>query len=136
MNCKICNKSISEGYYHEPRQVAYCSKNCLHKDISEKEYDKLCDDWVCYYRVFSKKEIIARLFEFDVTDFEEVYAIIDEEKKRLHLSIVNYSYNMTLDLTGDLMNQLKEWTRHGDTQFNETVRKVFGDIIGDLFGFE
>lgn len=134
MKCKICNKPITEGYYHEENQVAYCSKKCLHKDISEKEYDKLCDEWVCYYKVFSKTEIKARLFEFDETDFEEVYTIIDEGKQRLHISIVNYNYNVTLDLTGNLKEQLEKRTDFGDVHFNETVRKLFGKIIEELFG--
>jgi predicted Zn-ribbon and HTH transcriptional regulator len=34
----------------------------------------------------------ARFFKFpNITNFEEVYIVIDKEKKRLHMSPVNYT---------------------------------------------
>jgi hypothetical protein len=49
----------------------------------------------------------AKLSEFHITDFEEVYAIIDKEKQRLHISSVYYSYNITLDLKRDLNEEIE-----------------------------
>ena len=76
----------------------------------------------------------AHLFKFDITDFEEVYAVIDEENKRLHASPINYSYNITLDLSlsRDLHEQLERRTQWGEMNFNKKVRKVVGKIIEEI----
>lgn len=76
--------------------------------------------------------MIAKLFEFDITDFEEVYAIIDEEKQRLHISPVNYSFNITLDLTRDLSGEIEQRTKYGEKNFNEKVQQVAEKIIKEL----
>jgi hypothetical protein len=77
-------------------------------------------------------KIEAQIFEFDITDFEEVYAIIDNKKQRLHISPVNYSFNLTLDLTKDLIQQIEQLTRFGEIGFNKRVRKVSEKIIKEL----
>lgn len=74
----------------------------------------------------------AKLFEFAITDFEEVYAVIDDEKQRLHISPVNYSFNITLDLTRDLNDQIEQQTKYGEKNFNEKVRQVAEEIIQEL----
>lgn len=74
----------------------------------------------------------AKLFEFAITDFEEVYAIIDDEKQRLHISPVNYSFNITLDLTRDLSVEIEQRTKYGEKNFNEKVRQVAEKIIQEL----
>ncbi|MEK5393984.1 hypothetical protein NSQ59_27170 [Margalitia sp. FSL K6-0131] len=74
----------------------------------------------------------AKLFEFLITDFEEVYAVIDNEKQRLHISPVNYSYNITLDITRDLNEQIVQNTEYGEMGFNKRVRQVVGKIIKEL----
>lgn len=74
----------------------------------------------------------VKLFEFAISDFEEVYVVIDEEKQRLHISPVNYSYSLTLDLTRDLGVEIENWTKYGDTHFNERVRQVAEKIINEL----
>lgn len=74
----------------------------------------------------------AKLFEFLITDFEEVYAVIDNEKRRLHISPVNYSYNITLDITRDLNEQIVQNTEYGEMGFNKRVRQVVGKIIKEL----
>lgn len=66
--CKICKKTISEGYYHEPNNVVYCSKSCLDKDISEKEYEKLNNDWICYYKRFTVVRHTGD-FEDEINDY-------------------------------------------------------------------
>lgn len=71
----------------------------------------------------------AELLCFDIRDFEEVYVIKDTENQRLHISLVNYKYNLTLDLTRDLNKQLVEQTSFGDKLFNDDVRKVVHRII-------
>lgn len=75
----------------------------------------------------------ANLFEFHITNFEEVYAIIDDEKQRLHISAVNYQYNISLDLTKNLSYQLEEQTKYGEINFNATVRQVVSFILEKLF---
>lgn len=74
----------------------------------------------------------ARLFKTEHTDFEEVYVFIDTENERLHVSPVNYQYNITLDLHKDLHMQLENQTKWGDTGFNKKVRKVVKEIIHEL----
>lgn len=74
----------------------------------------------------------AKLFEFPITDFEEVYVIIDNEKQRLHISSLNYSFNITLDLTKDLREELVQNTKYGEMTFNERVRQVVEKIIEEL----
>ncbi|WP_025731331.1 hypothetical protein [Heyndrickxia ginsengihumi] len=76
--------------------------------------------------------IEANIFKFAITDFEEVYAVIDNKKQRLHISPVNYSYSITLDLTRDLKEQINKQTQWGDMNFNKRVRKVVEKIIGNL----
>ena len=72
------------------------------------------------------------LFKFSITDFEEVYVIIDNENQRLHISPANYSYNITLNLQKDLNDQIEKYTRNGDVYFNSRVRKVSRRIIEEL----
>lgn len=74
----------------------------------------------------------AFLFESNITDFEEVYAVIDNKEQRLHISPVNYSYSITLDLTRDLKEQINKQTQWGDTILNNRVRKVTEKIIENL----
>ena len=74
----------------------------------------------------------VKLFEFFVTDFEEVYTIIDSEKQRLHISPLNYSFNITLDLTKDLNEEILQHTQFGEVNFNIKVRKVCKKIIEEL----
>lgn len=74
----------------------------------------------------------VKLFKFSVEDFEEVYAITDNENKRLHISSVFYNYNITLDLTKDLNTQVKKWIQWEELNFRNKVRKVIDRIIFDL----
>jgi hypothetical protein len=75
----------------------------------------------------------AKLFEFNIRDFEEVYAVVDSEKQRLHISPVNYSYNITLDLTKDLNEEIEKQTRfRGEVGFNKRVRQAAENIIKEL----
>lgn len=74
----------------------------------------------------------AKLFEFAITDFEEVYVVIDDEKQRLHISPVNYSFNITLDLTRDLSVEIEQRTKYGEKNFNEKVQRVVEKIINEL----
>lgn len=74
------------------------------------------------------------LFEFSIPNFEEVYAIVDQEKQRLHFSVVNYRYNMTLNLAGDVKKQLEDYTKYGDTELNENIRIIGNKIIDELSG--
>lgn len=74
----------------------------------------------------------TKLFEFNILDFEEVYAVIDNEKQRLHISPVNYSFNITLDLTRDLNEEIVQRTRFGEMGFNNRVREVAERIIKEL----
>ncbi|MFE8703906.1 hypothetical protein ACFYKX_25370 [Cytobacillus sp. FJAT-54145] len=76
----------------------------------------------------------AMLFEFLITDFDEVYVVIDDEKQRLHISPVNYSFNITLDLTKDLYEQIEKNTRFGEVGFHKKVRQVVETIIKELKG--
>jgi len=71
----------------------------------------------------------AKLFQFSITDFEEVYAIIDNEKQRLQISSVNYSFSTTLDLASDLNEQITQKTKYGDQEFNQKVRQILTGII-------
>lgn len=74
----------------------------------------------------------AKLFEFHITDFDEVYAIIDNDKERLHISPVNYNFNITLDLTRDLKEQIVQSTNLGEMGFNKRIRQVAEKIIEEL----
>jgi len=74
----------------------------------------------------------VRLFKFPVTNLEEIYAVVDKENTRLHISSVHYSYSLTLDLTKDLKEEIKEWTKWGEQSFNAEVRKALYQIIKEL----
>ncbi|WP_273123419.1 hypothetical protein [Bacillus weihaiensis] len=74
----------------------------------------------------------TKLFKFHITDFEEVYTVIDDENKRLHISSVNYSYSVTLDLTRDLKVEIEQQTKLGNQNFNNRVRKALFKIIEEL----
>lgn len=76
----------------------------------------------------------AKLYEFPITDFEEVYAVIDSDKKRLHISPVNYSFNITLDLTRDLESELIQNTKYLEKNFNAKAHQVAKEIVEDLKG--
>ncbi|MCB5237186.1 MULTISPECIES: hypothetical protein [Niallia] len=75
----------------------------------------------------------ARFFKFpNITNFEEVYIVIDKEKKRLHMSPVNYSYSITLNLDKFLNEQIEQYTKYGESNFNIRVRKVLKEIVKEL----
>lgn len=74
----------------------------------------------------------AKLFEFPIPDFEEVYIIIDEKKQRLHISPVYYSFNITLGLDRDFNEQIEQQTRYGEMNFNSRVRQAIDRIIKEL----
>ncbi|WP_079524924.1 MULTISPECIES: hypothetical protein [Halobacillus] len=74
----------------------------------------------------------AKLFEFFITDFEEVYAVMDDENQRLHISAVNFNYNITLDLTGELNEQIEQQTKYGEISFNKKIVQVVEKIIKEL----
>lgn len=74
----------------------------------------------------------VHLFKFHITNFEEVYAVLDVENNRLHISPLNYSFNLTLSLNGDLHEQLAQNTQWGEMSFNANVRKVAKRIIDEL----
>lgn len=42
--CSICGKEMTEGYYNEDEFQYYCSDECLHKDYTDEEYNKLYDN--------------------------------------------------------------------------------------------
>ena len=42
--CKECGKIMFEGYCVENGMEYYCSDECLHKNISEEEWNKLYDE--------------------------------------------------------------------------------------------
>lgn len=74
----------------------------------------------------------AKLYKFPITDFEEIYTVIDTENQRLHISPVNYSFNLTLDLTRDLKGEILKNTKHLEKNFSARVQEVIGEIISDL----
>jgi hypothetical protein len=74
----------------------------------------------------------VKLFKFSITDFEEVYTVIDNDNQRLHISSVNYNYNITLDLTRELNEQVKQQTKYGEKSFNEKVLQVIEKILKEL----
>lgn len=42
--CSSCGKFMCQGFVIENGESYYCSDECLHKDISEKDYEELYDD--------------------------------------------------------------------------------------------
>ena len=42
--CSECGKPMTEGYCIEDGAEYYCSEDCLHKHLTEEEYDNLYDD--------------------------------------------------------------------------------------------
>jgi hypothetical protein len=73
----------------------------------------------------------VKLFEFDISDFEEVYVIIDNKKNRIHISSVHYEFSITLDLN-NLHDDLEMQTKYKEENFNNKVRKVCKKIIEEL----
>lgn len=47
--CSVCGEFMTEGYLCEGDGSTYCSDECLHKEVSEKEYEKLYDEGFMYY---------------------------------------------------------------------------------------
>ena len=42
--CSECGKPITEGFCIEDGAEYYCSEDCLHKNLSDEEYENLYDD--------------------------------------------------------------------------------------------
>jgi len=42
--CSECGKPMYEGYCIEDGAEYYCSDECLHKNLTDKEYEKLYDE--------------------------------------------------------------------------------------------
>lgn len=42
--CSECGKPMYEGYCIEDGAEYYCSDECLHKNLSDKQYEKLYDE--------------------------------------------------------------------------------------------
>lgn len=47
--CSVCGGFMTEGYLCEGDGSTYCSDECILKEVSEEEYEKLYDDGVMYY---------------------------------------------------------------------------------------
>ena len=47
--CDECSKVFNEGYCIENGEKYYCSDECLHKNISSKEWDELVEGGDSYY---------------------------------------------------------------------------------------
>lgn len=71
----------------------------------------------------------AKLFEFDVAGFEEVYAIIDNDHQRLHISSVNRSFSTTLAFAEDMNEQIHQKTTYDDEDLNQKINQVLTEII-------
>ena len=79
--------------------------------------------------------IEARLFKFPITDFEEVYVIVDKENNRLHISSFNYEYNLTLKLSNlenDLDEEINRNIHRQELNFGDKVRRITKEIITEL----
>ncbi len=42
--CSECSKPMTEGYCIENGAEYYCSEECLHKNLTDEEYENLYDD--------------------------------------------------------------------------------------------
>lgn len=42
--CSECGKPMTEGFCIEDGAEYYCSEDCLHKNLSDEEYENLYDD--------------------------------------------------------------------------------------------
>ena len=42
--CSECGKLMQEGYMICSGEAYYCSDECLHKSMTEEEYESLCDE--------------------------------------------------------------------------------------------
>ena len=47
--CSVCGKKMREGYMVEGGGGYYCSDECLHKEMTEEEYEKYYEDGVMFY---------------------------------------------------------------------------------------
>lgn len=47
--CSICGKEMTEGYYAEDVGKYYCSDECLHTEVSEKEYEQYYEDGYMFW---------------------------------------------------------------------------------------
>lgn len=75
--------------------------------------------------------IKAERFEVDHNDFNQVYAIIDGDS--IHISSVDYNFNITLDTRHDMKEQLDGRFRYGgDVRENEAMKAVILDVIDRL----
>lgn len=115
------------GKYVESLMVSF-----IKGEVEGNEFVQLVHEKLEGNCVEDEATMYANLFEFPITDFEEVYVVIDNKKQRLHISPVNYSYSITLDLTRDLKEQVNKQTQWGNMNFNNRVRKVTKKIIENL----
>lgn len=47
--CSVCGGFMQDGYLCEDDGYTYCSDECLHKEVSEEDYDRLYDEGFMYY---------------------------------------------------------------------------------------
>lgn len=87
---------------------------------------------ITYLERISEDYMIVKLFEFSITDFEEVYAVLDNERQRLHVSPVNYSFNLTLKLTRDLKEEIEQKTKYLELNFKNKLQQILTEIIAEL----
>lgn len=50
--CSECNKEMNEGYVIYDGLQYYCSDECLHKELNEKEYKTLYEEGYAYWTNF------------------------------------------------------------------------------------
>lgn len=56
--CSECNKGMNEGYCIEDGESYYCSDECLHKNMTHKEYLDLYDngEGESYYTTWEEED--------------------------------------------------------------------------------
>jgi hypothetical protein len=54
--CDKCNKGMNEGYVLLDCEY-YCSDECLHKEVTEQEYEELYENDDAYYTEWSEEDI-------------------------------------------------------------------------------
>lgn len=123
-HCNKCGKEMWEGYCIENGMEYYCSEECLHKNISEEEWEELYDEGNgdSYYT--------------DWYDEKEEYNKINNDKKLDYFADKYYKTNEGTDYiwnNEDITNWITDEIKMGNTLFTLDDTDLLKQFQEDLY---
>ena len=105
--CNECGKPMKQGYVVDGGLVYYCSDECLHKNYSKEEWEKIYDDnstdnyWTEWEDYDTEDDSIKDIFQKLGYKYQR---ILQWAEKKSEIIIFNENGKIVFDLIGKKQN--------------------------------